>query len=62
MIELDGTQNKGRLGANAILSVSMAACKAAAMSTAPSKSAVSAAAPTTSTVLSSTLSCRNGSC
>lgn len=32
MIELDGTQNKGRLGANAMLSVSMAACKAAARS------------------------------
>ncbi len=32
MLELDGTQNKGRLGANAILSVSMAVCKAAARS------------------------------
>jgi enolase len=32
MIELDGTQNKGRLGANAILSVSMAAARAAANS------------------------------
>lgn len=30
MIELDGTENKGRLGANAILSVSMAVIKAAA--------------------------------
>src|SRR5438046_640246 len=30
MIELDGTGNKGRLGANAILSVSMAAARAAA--------------------------------
>ena len=30
MIDLDGTENKGRLGANAILSVSMAAAKAAA--------------------------------
>ncbi|MDZ7290314.1 MAG: phosphopyruvate hydratase [candidate division KSB1 bacterium] len=30
MIELDGTQNKGKLGANAILSVSMAAAHAAA--------------------------------
>ncbi|MEJ2514751.1 MAG: phosphopyruvate hydratase, partial [Gammaproteobacteria bacterium] len=30
LIELDGTDNKGRLGANAILSVSMAAAKAAA--------------------------------
>ena len=30
MIELDGTNNKGRLGANAILAVSMAAARAAA--------------------------------
>ncbi|MEJ2217836.1 MAG: enolase [Gemmatimonadota bacterium] len=30
MIELDGTDNKGKLGANAILSVSMAAARAAA--------------------------------
>ena len=30
MIELDGTENKSALGANAILSVSMAACKAGA--------------------------------
>jgi len=30
MIQLDGTENKGRLGANAILSVSMAIAKAAA--------------------------------
>ena len=32
LIELDGTENKGRLGANAILAVSMAAAKAAANS------------------------------
>lgn len=32
MIELDGTQNKGRLGANVMLSVSMAVAKAAAKS------------------------------
>ncbi|MCL5432942.1 MAG: phosphopyruvate hydratase [Patescibacteria group bacterium] len=32
LIELDGTQNKGKLGANATLSVSMAVCKAAAKS------------------------------
>ncbi len=32
MIELDGTENKGRLGANAILSVSMAAARASAFS------------------------------
>ncbi len=32
MIELDGTQNKGRLGANAILAVSMASARAAANS------------------------------
>lgn len=30
MIELDGTENKGKLGANAILAVSMAVCKAGA--------------------------------
>src|SRR3546814_2878620 len=30
MIDLDGTENKGRLGANAILGVSLAAAKAAA--------------------------------
>ena len=30
MLELDGTKNKGRLGANAILGVSMAVTKAAA--------------------------------
>ncbi len=32
MIELDGTENKGKLGANAILGVSLACAKAAAMS------------------------------
>ncbi|HET7823762.1 MAG TPA: phosphopyruvate hydratase, partial [Anaeromyxobacter sp.] len=32
MIELDGTANKGKLGANAILGVSLAAAKAAATS------------------------------
>jgi enolase len=32
MIELDGTENKGRLGANAILAVSLACAKAAALS------------------------------
>ena len=32
MIRLDGTPNKGRLGANAILAVSMALCRAAAQS------------------------------
>jgi enolase len=32
MIELDGTANKSRLGANAILAVSLAACRAAALS------------------------------
>lgn len=34
MIELDGTQNKAKLGANATLAVSMAVCKAAAKSSA----------------------------
>ena len=32
LIDLDGTENKGRLGANAILGVSLATCKAAASS------------------------------
>src|SRR3954464_4839890 len=32
LIELDGTPNKGNLGANALLSVSLAACRAAALS------------------------------
>ena len=32
MIALDGTPNKARLGANAILGVSMAAARAAALS------------------------------
>jgi enolase 1/2/3 len=32
MIELDGTENKGRLGANAMLAVSMAAARASALS------------------------------
>src|SRR5947209_15429464 len=32
MIELDGTPNKGKLGANALLGVSMAVAKAAALS------------------------------
>ncbi len=31
LIELDGTENKARLGANAVLGVSMAACKAGAL-------------------------------
>ncbi|MFA6936163.1 MAG: phosphopyruvate hydratase, partial [Bacilli bacterium] len=33
MIELDGTENKSKLGANAILGVSLACAKAAAMET-----------------------------
>jgi len=32
MIDLDGTENKGNLGGNAIISVSMAVCRAAALS------------------------------
>ncbi len=43
MIELDGTDNKGRLGANAILAVSMAAARAAAMSMACRSIVISAA-------------------
>jgi enolase len=30
MIELDGTENKAKLGANGILAVSMAACRVSA--------------------------------
>jgi enolase len=33
MRELDGTDNKGKLGANAILAVSMAMCKVTAAGT-----------------------------
>jgi len=33
MLKLDGTENKSKLGANAILAVSLASCRAAAMST-----------------------------
>src|SRR6202000_1159766 len=33
MVSIDGTENKGRLGANAILAVSMACARAAAQST-----------------------------
>ena len=33
MIDLDGTENKGRLGANAILAVSLAVARAASVST-----------------------------
>ena len=33
MLELDGTENKSKLGANAILAVSMAACRAGALDT-----------------------------
>ncbi|VDM00466.1 unnamed protein product [Schistocephalus solidus] len=37
MIELDGTENKGKLGANAILGVSLAVCKAGAAEKASSE-------------------------
>ncbi len=43
LIELDGTPNKGRLGANAILGVSLAAAKAARPRPASRCSAISAA-------------------
>ena len=43
LIALDGTENKGRLGANAILGVSLAAAKAAAASAACRSTAMSAA-------------------
>ena len=44
MIELDGTANKGRLGANAILGVSLAAAKAAAPDSASCRSTNTSAA------------------
>ena len=50
MIELDGTENKGRLGANAILAVSMAAARASA----------AAPMPTTMWIFRSSWSCRWG--
>ena len=43
LIELDGTPNKGRLGANAILGASLAAAKAAPRTKASPSSATSAA-------------------
>ena len=42
MIELDGTPNKSKLGANAILAVSMAVCRAAAQSADIPSTAISA--------------------
>ena len=45
MIELDGTENKGRLGANAILAVSMAAARASADALSACRSTVIWAAP-----------------
>ncbi len=44
MINLDGTANKGRLGANAILGVSLAAAKASAIAS-PTSSPLQAVAP-----------------
>ena len=43
MIELDGTPNKAKLGANAILGVSLAVAKAAADASACRSTAISAA-------------------
>ena len=45
LIELDGTPNKGRLGANAILGVSLAVAKAAAAEAGSRSIATSAARP-----------------
>lgn len=42
MIKLDGTENKGKLGANAILAVSMAVSKVRCFSTCPSTPCVNA--------------------
>ena len=41
LVELDGTPNKARLGANALLSVSLASCRAAALSAGPTVASVS---------------------
>ena len=48
MIELDGTPNKGKLGANAILGVSLAAAQASAESAGLDLSSMSAAPTLTS--------------
>lgn len=45
MIELDGTKDKGRLGANAILAVSMAVWRAAASAKVSLETVVIAAIP-----------------
>ena len=45
MIELDGTANKSRLGANAILGVSLAVAKAAADASSACRSIATSAAP-----------------
>ena len=44
MIELDGTDNKARLGANALLAVSLAAAHAAAARARPSRCSATSAA------------------
>ena len=46
LIELDGTPNKGTLGANAILGVSLAVAQAAADETRACRSTATSAAPT----------------
>ena len=45
LITLDGTPNKGRLGANAILGVSLAVAKAAAAAQRACRSIATSAAP-----------------
>ena len=51
MIELDGTANKGRLGANAILGVSLAVAKAAAEAGRPAALSLSRCGGTNARVL-----------
>ena len=46
MLDLDGTDNLGRLGANAVLGVSLAVAKAAAVEVASCRCTATWAAPT----------------
>ena len=46
MLDLDGTPNKAKLGANAILGVSLAVAKAAAESRRPAALTATSAGPT----------------
>src|SRR3954454_9550170 len=58
MIELDGTPNKGRLGANALLGVSLAAARAAAADPPPPRHTLSPPPPPPSAPPPSRACCR----